>query len=86
MAFWFQNHYLIAPGETLSIEYLLHGGSDRGAQFATTVPYLSQNEWLETVGQGLFYQNSTNTFRYWVTFRNRGTQSEAFQIRGGGIV
>lgn len=85
MAFWFQDHHLLAAGETVSIEFLLHGGADWGAQVAMPVPYLAANEWLEVVGQGLFYDFSTRTFRYWATFKNRGNETANFQIRGGGL-
>jgi len=85
MAFWFQDHYLLAPGAEMSIEYQLAGGADWGAQVAMPVNYLAANEWLEVVGQGLFYDYSDSRFKYWATFKNRGTEDAVFQIRGGGL-
>jgi hypothetical protein len=86
MAFWFQDHHLLAAGQEISIEYLLNGGGDQGAQVAMPVPFLAANEWLEVTGQGLFYDSSTRTFRYWATFKNKGNETASFQIRGGGLV
>ena len=49
------------------------------------VPYLASNEWLEVIGYGVFYDYSTQTFRPWATFKNRGNETANFQLRGGGL-
>ena len=85
MAFWFQDNHLLAPGAEVSIEYTLAGGADRGAQVAMPVNFLAANEWLEVVGQGIFYDFAARKFKYWATFKNRGTETANFQIRGGGL-
>jgi hypothetical protein len=84
MAFWYQDHFLLAPGETISIEYMVDT-IDWGAQVAMPVVYLAANEWLEVIGHGLFYDFATSTFRPWATFINKGDESAVFQLRGGGL-
>lgn len=85
MAFWHQDHWLLAPGESISIEYMIDSEDYWGAQVAMPVPYLAANEWLEVIGHGLFYQYSTQTFRPWATFMNKGSETAVFQLRGGGL-
>jgi hypothetical protein len=85
MAFWFQDNHLLAPGQSVTIEYWFNGGADWGAQIATPVPYLAANEWLQVTGQGLFYDFSTRMFRYFATFTNTANETANFQIRGAGL-
>lgn len=85
MAFWYQDNWLLAPGESISIEYRVDSDDYWGAQVAMPVPYLAANEWLEVIGHGLFYDSSTSTFRPWATFMNKGNETANFQLRGGGL-
>jgi len=85
MSFWFQEPDLLAPGKSITIEYWLAGGTDRGAQVATCVPYLSANKDVLATGQGQRYDSATGKFVYSVTFKNFGTETANFQTRGGGL-
>jgi hypothetical protein len=85
LGFWHQQNWLLAPGESVSIEYRITSDDYWGAQVAMPVPYLASNEWLEVIGYGVFYDYSTQTFRPWATFKNRGTETANFQLRGGGL-
>jgi hypothetical protein len=85
MSFWFQEPDALSPGASITIEYWLAGGTDRGSQVATPVPYLSANEDVFATGQGQRYDHSTGKFIYSVTFKNLGAETAAFQTRGGGL-
>jgi hypothetical protein len=85
MSFWNQDHWLVAPGAEISVEYQVTTNDYFGAQVAMPVPYLASNEWLEVTGHGVFYNFSNHTFRPWATFKNKGTETASFQLRGGGL-
>jgi hypothetical protein len=85
VSFWQQDHWLVAPGKEISVEYRVTTNDYWGAQVAMPVPYLASNEWLEVTGHGVFYDFSNGTFRPWATLKNKGTESAVFQLRGGGL-
>ena len=85
MAFWFQEPDALQAGASITIEYWLVGGTDRGAQVATCVPYLSANKAVFATGQGLRYDHASRKFIYTVTFKNFGAETGVFQTRGGGL-
>jgi hypothetical protein len=85
LSFWFQDPDLLAPGESLTVEYWLNGGADMGSQVATPVPHYAANAGLVATGQGQRYDFQARKFFYSVTFTNRGTETANFQTRGGGL-